>query len=366
MPRAMLLAALALMPAAVAQAQPAPYRIDWLGHDFFPHALNDRGQVIGLDLRGRGYGPALRWDNGRVTALGEGEGHDINNLGTAVLGVPVPGQGQPGPWVVTPDGTRNDLGLPQGWGGDFRHEFSINDSGHVVGMQKDPIGSDGRAFTWDGRSVTYLDLGMGNVPISSAHGINNAGQVVGWWSSGVSNSAGGFLWKDGVTTLLPAPAVSINGRGQVLLLSNEIWEGGTTRGPLRTPPLMPVSDPAMAPQVRGREINDAGLVVGWMEEFYLINVEDGYGSIQRGFLWNADGSVVDLDAAMGFGPDEDGPPYQFALSIPTDVNNAGQIVGYGSQGGWLLTPVPEPIGIAALWPAALVLLRRGRTLKAEG
>jgi probable HAF family extracellular repeat protein len=315
--------------------------------DFLHGRVGDRG------VQGRVDEDQGRDESG--TQLGEGEGHDINNLGTAVLGVPVPGQGQPGPWVVAADGTRTDLGLPQGWGGDFRHEFSINAAGHVVGMQKNPTGAEGRAFIWDGRTVRYLDLGM-DVPISSAHGINNAGQVVGWWSSSFSNSGGGFLWKDGTTTLLPGAAVSINNGGTVLLLGGDVWGDGAVRASVPALPLLPGSDPAMTPAVNAREINDAGQVVGWSEEMYLIDPESGHGSFDRGFVWSAAGGLVDLNAVMGLGPQSG---RQFPLALPTDVNNIGQIVGYGPLGGWVLTPVPEPAA-ALLFAAAPALFAARR------
>jgi probable HAF family extracellular repeat protein len=342
---------LAVIPVQ-APAQPAPYHIDWLGQNFYPTAINDRGQVIGLDILGAGYGPALRWEAGRFTDLGEGQGNDINNNGVAVLGVPIAGQGQPGAVVVAPDGTRTDVGLPQGWGGDFRHEFSINDAGQVVGMQKLPIGSDGRAFLWDAGRVTYLELGF-PTQLSSAHAINNAGQVVGWWSDGVH--AGGFLWKDGTTTVLPAHGVSINNRGQVLLVGGEVWKDGAVTAPVPALTLLDLSDPTMGSSVQAREINDAGQVVGWSEEMYIIDEESGHGLIQRGVLWDDDGGVVDLNAAMGLAPRSG---MQFPLAEALDVNNLGQIVGFGPQGGWLLTPVPEPTGAAAFVMAAWAYLAR--------
>jgi len=323
-----------------ASAEVAPYRVDWLGQNFYPMAVNDRGRVIGLDILGAGYGPALTWEAGRISNLGEGQGNDINNNGVAVLGVPIAGQGQPGAVVVAPDGTRTDVGLPQGWGGDFRHEFSINDAGQVVGMQKLPIGSDGRAFLWDGGRVTYLDLGF-PTQLSSAHAINNAGQVVGWWSDGVH--AGGFLWKDGATTVLPAHGVSINNRGQVLLVGGEVWKDGAVTAPVPALTSLDLSDPNMGSSVQAREINDAGQVVGWSEEMYIIDEESGHGLIQRGVLWDEDGRVVDLNAVMGLVPRSG---MQFPLAEPLDVNNFGQIVGFGPQGGWMLTPVPEPASAA--------------------
>jgi hypothetical protein len=117
-----------------------------------------------------------------------------------------------------------------------------------------------------------------------------------------------------------------------------------------------LSDPRIDPRAEAREINDAGQVVGWSEEMYLIDEESGHGLIQRGVLWEEDGSVLDLNALMGFVPRSG---MQFPLAEPLDLNNVGQIVGYGPQGGWLLTPVPEPPGpVGVLIVVARACLRR--------
>src|SRR5688500_16612916 len=67
------------------RAQSRPYRLDWLGQDFYPLAMNDHGQVVGYTAAQRGEGPALLWHNGVTTDLGPGEAHDINNAGRIVM-----------------------------------------------------------------------------------------------------------------------------------------------------------------------------------------------------------------------------------------------------------------------------------------
>ena len=347
---------LALMVAAwplAAQAQDPPYRLDWLGPDFYPLAMNDRGQVVGYRAAHRGEGPALLWDAGVTTDLGPGEAHDINNAGRIVMtrfafGVPAV--------VREPDGSITPVNVPRAWGGDFRHQYSINDRGQVVGMERlSESTSDGRAFIWDHGAVTYIDPGLPQAPaFGAAHAINNKGAAAGWWST--QTIGGGFIWQDGAVTHLPAAAVSINDARQVLTLDADVWQNGTTTVLPRLP-VLPVSDENSG-VLKPAEINNLGQVAGHQWELYLIDVESGYGSIERAFLWDEAGGMRDLNALMGIVPDERN---QLALAMPLDVNNAGQIVGYGPQGAWLLTPIAEPAGAAIVgFVASWMSLRRSR------
>lgn len=353
-------AALSLVPAMAvmpvdARGQALPYRLDWLGEDFYPLAMNDGGQVVGFTAAHRGEGPALLWHNGVTTDLGPGEAHDINNAGRIVMR---PFGDAPPAVVREPDGSLTPVNVARAWGSDFRHQYSINDRGQVVGMERVAgIGADGRAFIWDSGTVAYIDPGLPetSADFASAHAVNNHGAAAGWWSSSLSNTGGGFVWWDGTATRLPAPAVSINDAGQVLVLNGGVWhDGNTTVLPLL--PVLPVSDGEAGVELKPAEINNLGQVVGHQWELYLIDVESGYGSIERAFVWDEAGGTRDLNALMGIGPDSRN---QFALAVPADVNNAGQIVGYGPQGAWLLTPVPEAgAPLVGLLTASCLSLRR--------
>ena len=75
-------------------------------------------------------------------------------------------------------------------------------------------------------------------------------------------------------------------------------------------------------------------------------------------LWDPVGGLRDLNALMGFEP---GAANQFPLAQAVDVNNLGQIVGFGLQAGWLLTPVSVPAGrVAAIIMVAWARLARRR------
>jgi probable HAF family extracellular repeat protein len=77
--------AIVLAVTLTASAELAPYRLDLLGPEFYPLAMNDRGQVVGYTASRRGEGPALLWQDGVVSELGPGEAHDINDAGRIVI-----------------------------------------------------------------------------------------------------------------------------------------------------------------------------------------------------------------------------------------------------------------------------------------
>jgi probable HAF family extracellular repeat protein len=200
------LALVVLAAPLVAHAQVPPYRLDWLGEHFYPFAMNDHGQVVGYTAAHRGEGPALLWHNGVTTDLGPGEAHDINNAGRIVIRT----TGDNPPAVVrNPDGSVTPVNVPRAWGGDFRHQYSINDRGQVVGMERVAgVSADGRAFIWDNGTVTYIDPGQPEAPAyAAAHAVNNHGAAAGWWGTRL-NTGGGFIWQAGTVTRVPAPAVS--------------------------------------------------------------------------------------------------------------------------------------------------------------
>ena len=70
------------------------------------------------------------------------------------------------------------------------------------------------------------------------------------------------------------------------------------------------------------------------------------------FVWTSDGGVRDLNTLT----DSSGDSWN--LRAAYDINNKGQIVGYGEANGvshaFLLTPVPEP-AFAALSGATMAL-----------
>ncbi len=98
-------------------------------------------------------------------------------------------------------------------------------------------------------------------------------------------------------------------------------------------------------------INQSGVIVG--------DAENSAGQ------WRA---IVDIDGSMEDLNNLISPTSGWSLTAATAINDSGQIVGYGSNGDFLLTPMPEPSTLDLLAAGAIGLLgyawRRRRGLPA--
>jgi probable HAF family extracellular repeat protein len=192
-----------------------------------------------------------------------------------------------------------DLGaLPSG---SYSTASGINNSGQVVGYASTSSGA-GHAFLYSGGIMT--DLGA-----TEATGINNSGQVVGWatTSSGASHA---FLYSGGIMTDLgTTEATGINNSGQVVGFyvvgypSDKIYAWLYSGGVRTNLGNLPGGTGSYA-----YGINDNGQVVG---QGY--NVSSGQ---QHAFL-NSGGTMTDLGTLPGY-------PIS---SIAYGINNNGQVVG---------------------------------------
>jgi probable HAF family extracellular repeat protein len=152
------------------------------GPDSVANAVNDRDQVIGVDVAANSpNGVGWLWQDGGKTALG--------NLGGAST-----------------------------------NAFAINNRGQVVGKSQIGTGDVEHAFLWQGGRMRDLGTLPGDVS-SEAFDINEQGQVVGFSCS--EQQCHPAFWSNGtpvdVNTLLPATsgwrlfdAGAINERGQIV------------------------------------------------------------------------------------------------------------------------------------------------------
>jgi probable HAF family extracellular repeat protein len=320
------------------------YSIQFLAGE--PRDINARGEVVGASAQVAISTHAVLWRDGTMSDLGSLGGPSSESIAWAINDAgQVVGQSFVTPFVqhaflVTPEDTDQD-GVPDRWYRDDNQDGvndlmtdlaplywagDINNSGLVVGAV-------GHGVLW--QNGTIIDLWN-----SSAYGINDAGQVVGY---GNVDGGGAFLLTpkdtdgDGTPDCWYQDANSDGVNDLMVALNSDYPHGG-----------------------RANRINAAGQVVG----------ED---HLSGGFLWTpsepngTSGSLeyfnfegADINASgdyVGTAWDWD---WSFASSkwgalinlIPSDsgwsdlytanaINDSGWIVGSGDHGGYLLVPTGE-------------------------
>jgi probable HAF family extracellular repeat protein len=206
---------------------------------------------------------------------------------------------------LAPRYTLTDLGT---LGGATAQAADINDAGQVVGYSSSGT-AGARAFRWEAGTMTDLGTLGGNSSFGNA--VNAFGHVVGL-SSMPLGSGRAALWRDGtVTNLTPdlpiaiaSTATAINDHGQVLIQSNAqgfVWDNGS---------LIPIAGLGPGPTYPF-DINNAGQVVGSSYHPAMTPL----GPMQHAFLWQG-GATLDLGLLPG---DED--------SGASAINSHGVIVG---------------------------------------
>jgi probable HAF family extracellular repeat protein len=197
------------------------------------NAVNDSGQVAGYSatLPGLTAYHACVWQNGTITDLGTLGGggsfaNGINNAGDVVGGAAL-ANGRTHAFLYH-DGVMADLGAPPG--NTYTQAYAINSSSQIVGTAEfednPPPYNYVHALVWQGGTLT--DLGTLGGLNSEAKAINDAGDVVGYADLGSpSYATDAFLYHHGVMTdlntlLVPGSAWTItsasgiNDAGQII------------------------------------------------------------------------------------------------------------------------------------------------------
>ncbi|MGZ5081156.1 MAG: HYR domain-containing protein [Usitatibacter sp.] len=257
------------------------------------------------------------------------------------------------------DGVLMRIDVPGAWNWGFL--ASVNSSGTAVGSMTrgDPPMELQTPFIYRDGIVTFIPL-SGDFTSGSAFAINDSGTVVGFMS-GIGTGSASFLYKDGVTTLLPAGCSvwDISSTGVAVGAGSDpasgfaracVWENSAIRflpgGPYSSATRISNSgvilgyatpDPALAPHVvvwendimrdlggvpgalftSGSDINDSGMIVGFA------NFEPA--PTGGAFLYR-DNAFEMLDALMGAST---GWHFDFAVAL----NQRGDIVGLGHPPG---------------------------------
>jgi hypothetical protein len=207
--------------------------------------------------------------------------------------------------------------MPIGSGGainDFNTRLQINNDGVVAGYGCGGAGVC-QAEIWRADfgevPLGYFPSGGGTLT-STATGLNDSGQVVGWgWSPGNGYSTGPFIWTaiTGFQELAGYAALygdggawGINASGQVVGTGPVAWIWSAFNGTSVIPQL------PNATAFQALRINDSGVVVGRTQI-----APDNHGGM---FRWSPQTGTEDLNAL--------GAP--LGLVETMDINNAGDIV----------------------------------------
>lgn len=264
---------------------------------------------------------------GTLDGTGFGDATGINQAGQVIGSTETAAQDRVRGFLYS-GRVMTDLGTLPGWGGDSI-AVAVNNAGQVAAYAFSQYegGDQKRAFLYSGGQLT--DLGALSGVFSIPTGINDAGQVVGWWVDPCSfpqsprrhaflyggvmadldalMAATGTLVGDGTPCSGFSAATAINASGEVVgyaagtdgILHAFLYSGGGVTD-------LHGSLPDTSQDSRAIAINDAGQVLGTF----------GYG---RGFLYSA-GVATDL-----------GP------LNPKAMNSSGEVVGSaqfpGSQQG---------------------------------
>ncbi len=322
------------------------------GSENFAYAINDSGDVVGLSRRrGDLSSDAFLFRSGVMTSLAPLEGsnpQDINTGGQVASGVQRNGVYLPAIYDsrtgrITMLGSLG--GVAFGWFNGVA--LSLNDRGQAVGYSY--LDSVNRhAFLYSDGVMTDLGSFGG---YSAALAINNAGEIAGFASDTVNGHARAFVYREGMMTEInpfggpnnESYAEGINNRGQVvgegLVASGDAFNGFIySDGAITNIGTLPGGRNSCA-----FAINDRGKVVGIADEPYkdlCLDPDTGMyvpciKYAQRAILYE-DGVMTALNSLIA-------PDSGWDLSWAVDINDRGQITGYGIKDGqfraYLMTPV---------------------------
>ena len=318
----------------IASATSFSYRITDLGVGYTAWAatsINNLGQVVINDRDG-----SYLWDETSglqriesVISDYEVLGFDVNDNSQVVGGT----RNWENAVLWDQTNSSQDIGT---LGGSSATAMPINNSGQVAGYSRNNATNYHHAFTWN-ETEGFVDLGTLGGIYSFARDINDSNQIVGY-SRTSNDTPHAFIWDENSGMLdigtLPnevqSQANAINETGKVVGYSGPWYGSGTHKSFIwdETNGMQEIAALADDGSSFAFGINDFDVVVG----AYNWN---------QAYIWDATSGMQDLNDLI-LSP-------EWLLERATDINNRGQIVGYGSLNGenhaFLLSPVspvPEP------------------------
>jgi probable HAF family extracellular repeat protein len=302
------------------------------------YAISASGEVVGYATPPSGVsGGAFVYNNGKMTNLGTLGGtislaQGINASGQ-VVGYSTLTTKSYGAFLYS-GGVMTNIGT---LGGTYAAAYAINGSGEIVGVSTTAAGAQ-HPFLYSGGKMT--DLGtLGSTTASwtnEATAVNSLGATVGY-SYLANGNFHAFLYSNGVIKDLGTLGGDWS-EGYAINDSGEITGIAYTKGNVAGHAFL-YSNGAMkdlgtinkGPYTWGFGINTSGVVVGQVD----LNGPDG-NLLYHAFIYSG-GKMQDLNALI---PANSG----WVLSKAAAINDAGQIVGYGTvkneEHAFLLTPNP--------------------------
>ena len=286
-------------------------------------AINELGQVVGTSqISGNVFYHGFIYDKGTITDIGSIYPNDINNLGQVVgyYSTEINGDSTVRSFIYS-NGSSTDLGTissdprAQSWAN------GINDFGQVVGSANTVYaGSRFHAYLYSEGVMEDIDTIGPYHEQSEAYVINNRGVVLG------SERDGGiFLYSGGAMTRLNifGNALDMNDHGEFVGWGS--WDSGLERAFLyRVGEFTVLGSLSDSGYTVPLAINESSQIVGQSDIGY-VERPWGYRRIDHAFLYD-NGVMTDLNTLI---PANSG----WELMYATDINNSGQIVGYGVRDG---------------------------------
>lgn len=293
------------------------------------YGINASGEVVGQSGAGDGEFHAFSYVGGSLTDLGTLGGEyslaaGVNRSGYAA-GYSTLANGTYRAVLFAND-ARTDLGT---LGGSYSTAAAINDGGQIAGSSYTSQ-NDEHAFLYSGNTIS--DLGTLGGSYSAANGINAAGTVVGYAYRADGNFhafqySGGTMTDLGTLGGSYSLALGINAAGAIV---GQAYLSGNVNAHAFSYQNGKMTDlGALQEYSQADAINSQSVCVG------KANVKSSSSTLVYHAVLFASGKVRDLNNLI---PAHSG----WILSEATAINDAGDIVGYGtingSERGFILSP----------------------------
>jgi probable HAF family extracellular repeat protein len=307
------------------------------------YGVNANGIVVGRSRTSTGADRAFVWDSvngmrnlGTFSGSGESAATAVNASGVVAGWAHASGGNRPFVWTQS-----TGLQMPTNIASDSSAS-AINSSGDVSGTYY-----AGSSYAFRSVNGAFQHLGTLGGTYSVAHGINDAGQIVGR-SRNANIDDKAFLWDPGTgwhelpSSSYSDEAFDVNNLGTVVGKTYRSASPSGDRAALWDAAGIRLLGTLGAGESYAYAVNDSNRVVG----------EASF----KAFIWDSTSGMRDLNSLIT-------PGSGWTLRGARGISDNGLIVGWGAKAGFgserafLLTPVPEPAftGLAAF---AVVLLKR--------